>query len=169
MATYTSNTINGYYLTVDVTESDVSTDNNTSVVNYTYKLHRGSSRFVDYAIPRSLSIDGTQVYSSSSYIGFSSSETVITLTSGSRTITHSDDGSKTVAISFSATGLGDYSWSGTLSGSGSFALTTIDRGVMRLKVNGEWKKGLAYIKVNNEWKKAKAVYIKVNGEWKRSK
>lgn len=40
--------------------------------------------------------------------------------------------------------------------------------VMRLRVNGEWKKTTPYVRVNGQWKKA-TPYIRKNNEWKRGK
>lgn len=45
------------------------------------------------------------------------------------------------------------------------ATTPADQAKIRIKDNGEWKKGKAYYKSNGEWVKAKKVYIKKNGEW----
>lgn len=36
------------------------------------------------------------------------------------------------------------------------------------KVNDDWKPGQPYVKVDGEWKKGIAFYVKVNGEWKLS-
>ncbi len=57
------------------------------------------------------------------------------------------------------------------SGSDSYAIGTIevttpsDQAKIRLKVNGEWEKGLVYIKINGTWTAAKKIYRKVNGTW----
>ena len=40
--------------------------------------------------------------------------------------------------------------------------------VIRLRVNGEWKKATPYVRKNGEWKKA-TPYIRKNNEWKRGK
>lgn len=57
------------------------------------------------------------------------------------------------------------------SGSDSFVIGTIeidtpaDQAKLRLKIDGEWKRGRVYIKVNNIWKPAKKIYRKINGIW----
>lgn len=47
--------------------------------------------------------------------------------------------------------------------------TPTDQARIRIKKDGQWKKGRAFLKVNGEWKKADKIYIKVNGEWKENK
>ena len=87
--------------------------------------------------------------------------------SGTQTIAHDSDGSKTINISFSVTdGAGKSYTPGNASKSGTMTLTTIPLHSIRINVNGTWKAGTPYINVNGTWKKGTA-YINVNGTWKK--
>lgn len=55
--------------------------------------------------------------------------------------------------------------SGLWTESGTLSAITKDY-VVRLNVNGTWKKGVPYIKMNGAWKKT-IPYVKVNGAWKK--
>lgn len=128
MATISANTSNGkFQISLTVTESSYSTAENTSLVSWSFQIKSlGLGGFGDYGIPRTATINGTNVVNSSAYTSCYNNQTT-SWGSGSLTIPHNDDGSKTISISFSATGLGDYSWNGTVSQSGSLTLTTIPR------------------------------------------
>ena len=128
MATISANTSNGkFQISLTVTESSYSTAENTSLVSWSYQIKSlGLGGFGDYGIPRTATINGTNVVNSSAYTSCYNNQTT-SWGSGSLTIPHNDDGSKTISISFSATGLGDYSWNGTVTQSGSLTLTTIPR------------------------------------------
>lgn len=128
MATISANTSNGkFQISLTVTESSYSTAENTSLVSWSFQIKSlGLGGFGDYGIPRTATINGTNVVNSSAYTSCYNNQTT-SWGSGSLTIPHNDDGSKTISISFSATGLGDYSWNGTVSQSGSVQLTTIPR------------------------------------------
>jgi hypothetical protein len=41
----------------------------------------------------------------------------------------------------------------------------LEAGLMRVKVDGEWKTGKVYVKQNGRWHRAKSVDVKVKGEW----
>ena len=129
MATYSGGFDNsGYTLYLDVSESNVSIDNNTSVVNWTLRIV--STKSLTYGswdwdgTPYSVKIDGSTVSSGSKAYDFRNYQN-LTIASGSKTITHSSDGSKSVSCSASFgnsnTPIGDASASGTLT------LTTIPR------------------------------------------
>lgn len=128
MATISANTSNGkFQISLTVTESSYSTAENTSLVSWSFQIKSlGLGGFGDYGIPRTATINGTNVVNSSAYTSCYNNQTT-SWGSGSLTIPHNDDGSKTISISFSATGLGDYSWNGTVTQSGSLTLTTIPR------------------------------------------
>lgn len=38
---------------------------------------------------------------------------------------------------------------------------------LRIKINGEWKRGIPFVRVNGEWKRG-IPYIKIDGTWRRS-
>ena len=46
--------------------------------------------------------------------------------------------------------------------------TVQNAGVVRVKVNEEWKEGQVYVKVNDAWKEADVINTNVNGSWKDS-
>lgn len=129
MATYSGGFDNsGYTLYLDVSESNVSTANNTSVVNWTLRIV--STKSLSYGswdydgTPYSVSIDGSVVASGSKTYDFRSYQN-LTVASGSKTITHNSDGSRSVycnaSFGNSSTPIGDASAGGTLT------LTTIPR------------------------------------------
>ena len=119
---------NGYTLYLDVSESNVSTTNNTSVVNWTLRIVSTKSLTYGswdlYGTSYSVKIDGSTVASGTKTYDFRTYQN-LTIASGSKTITHNSDGSKSVSCSAtfgnSSTPIGDASASGT------FKLTTIAR------------------------------------------
>ena len=124
--------LNGYVLELTVTEQSTDTVNNTSLVDYVLKLRSGSkNRFTLYGLGAEVSLDGKVVGSRDRYeaaqvsLGYNTS---VTLVSGSTTVAHSDDGSKTMAVAFSIDmKAGDYT-PGPVSVTGkTMALTAIPR------------------------------------------
>ena len=56
--------------------------------------------------------------------------------------------------------------SDTTATSASFeVITPADQAKIRIKDNGEWKKGKTWYKKNGAWVKAKKIYIKKEGQW----
>lgn len=129
MATYSA-VMSGdsrYTLYLDVTESNVSIPNNTSVVNYTLRLvfsqslvYGAWSNIGKY----SLTINGVALASNVTFSYDFRNYSSLTLASGSLTVAHNADGSKTVGCSGYA--LMD-DGKGSASPSGNFVLTTIAR------------------------------------------
>lgn len=116
-----------FKVTLTVTESSYSLENNTSVVAWSFGIESlGRGGFSSYGIPRTATVNGDKVVDTSASTSCSNNGST-SWGSGTKTITHNADGSKTISISFSATGLGDYSWSGTISNNGTLTLTTIPR------------------------------------------
>lgn len=119
---------NGYTLYLDVSESNVSVSNNTSLVSWTLRIV--STKSLTYGswdlegTPYSVTIDGSKVASGSKTYDFRNYQS-LTIASGSKTITHNSDGSRSVSVSAtfgnSNTPIGDASASGTMT------LTTIPR------------------------------------------
>ena len=129
MATYSGGFDNsGYTLYLDVSESNVSIANNTSVVNWTLRIVSTKAlvygSWDGYGTPYSVSINGSQVASGSKTYDFRNYQS-LTVASGSKTITHNSDGSKSISCSASfgnsSTPIGDASASGT------FTLSKIPR------------------------------------------
>lgn len=130
MAEYTKTLSGGsassqYRIRMVVTESDVNINNNTSKVNVTAYIDKlkGTGYFSNDGKPWNIKIDGTTVASGNKTYNFTN-YTTLTLGSGSKTITHNSDGSKSVAVSayFSSS---PYLGSATVSA--TFNLTTIAR------------------------------------------
>lgn len=113
------------YCTLEVTQQSQSVSDNSSVVKYTLTLVRPSAISSSATKTWSVTINGTKKSGSGS-IGGSGNKTLL---SGTMTIPHNNDGTKT--LSFSGSCQLDITWSGTqlgtISGSGSMTLTKIPR------------------------------------------
>lgn len=101
MATFYSNTNNTYRLRLEVNVENQSIIDNTSNISYALYVENGSSTFGSWTHARSLTIDGTSVYSISNQISLLSKNSELLLTSGTRTINHASDGSKTLSLAAS--------------------------------------------------------------------
>lgn len=130
MATYDVSNGNGRFtLRLTLTEGAYSVANNTSPVNYTLSLIANTSyNFWGYSIGYSVTLDGVTVASQAktgSYTlnGYSS----LSLCSGTATISHNSDGTKTLPLSFSIQMTSADHTPGNLSKSDSMSLTTIPR------------------------------------------
>lgn len=131
MATYSgTGSINkNYKLHLIVSESDVNKSNNTSKVNWKVTLQAtGAYNFAQINSTVKVVIDGDTVYNKSSYKTVSANST-ITIASGSKTITHKDDGSRSVVCkaTYDQSSTASYT-PGDMTASGTLALTQIDRG-----------------------------------------
>lgn len=119
-------------------ESSQSTANNTSTITWKMELIAGSSGRISSSAYKdwSVTVNG-ESYSGTNKIGISNNST-ITLASGTTTIAHNSDGTKTFNYSFSQefaiTFSGNYI--GTKSGSGSGTLDTIPRKSSLTVANG---------------------------------
>ena len=122
-----------YTLTMAVTEQSYSVANNTSVVKYTVTMATKASSYTgytDYRTQVSFKIDGSTVYSYDASRDFNptaASSYSEVLCTGTKTITHSSDGSKSISLQTTVSvASGPYS-PGSASLSGSLTLTTIPR------------------------------------------
>lgn len=130
MATITANGAKGHHkFTLTVSEISTSTTNNTSTMNFSFVLSSIQTGWDWYGfgskISYTVSINGT-TYSGTipSYDGTSS----VTLKSGTQTVAHNSDGTKTMAYSFSVSdGAGQSYTCGNASASSSMTLTKIPR------------------------------------------
>lgn len=113
------------YGVLTVTESATSVANNTSTVTYSLVLKRPYEIVSTATKSASCTINGT-TYNWSGTIGGTGDKTLI---SGTQTVTHNSDGSKSISVSASITL--QITWSGqwidTISNSGSLTLTKLDR------------------------------------------
>ena len=130
MASISANGAKGYHkFTLTVSENSTSTENNTSTVKYTFQISPVQTSWAwsswGSSISYTVTINGTNYTGTiPSYDGYAT----VTLKSGSQTVTHNSDGSKSISYSFSVTdGAGQYYTPGNASASGTLALTTIPR------------------------------------------
>lgn len=114
------------YATLDVVQTSQNIANNTSNVSFTLTLHKPSRVSSGATKSWSVTIDG-QTFSGSGSIGGTGTQTLLT---GNKTVTHNNDGTKSISFSASV-GINitwSGSWLGTISGSGSMGLSNIARG-----------------------------------------
>ena len=129
MAVY-SKTSNGYTLSLTLTEK-VNTAANTSDITYTLALKSNASNkyFEQYSIGYSVSLDGTvraSLARGKTYYSIAANGT-LTLCSGTATIRHNADGTKTMPLVYSIDMASASYTPGAVSGSGSMTLTAIPR------------------------------------------
>ena len=114
------------YVRLTWSTSSQSVENNTSTVAYTLSIYRSSNISSTAAKSYSVTFNGVTVASGTTSIGGTGTKTI---KSGTTTIAHNADGTKTFSYSFSQqvdiTWSG--SWVGTVTGSGSGTLDTIPR------------------------------------------
>jgi hypothetical protein len=130
MATFKSNISNTYQLILEITQGTQSIENNNTVLNWVLKMSNGSTRYQNVNTKDSfyVAINGQVVYNTTKAIWFENFNSTITVASGSLTVPHNVDGSKSVAASFSFYPAKTASYyPSSMSGSGSMALTTIPR------------------------------------------
>lgn len=130
MASISANGAKGNHkFTLTVTEKSTSVDNNTSSLEFSFVL---SPVYTSWnweqwgsSISYKVTINGTDYTGSiPAYDGYST----VTLKSGTQTVSHNADGSKTISYSFTVTdGAGQRYTPGNASASGSYILTTIPR------------------------------------------
>ena len=132
MATYTkvcSNNSN-YTLRLELSESNVNIANNTSVINYSLYLDSSYTRFEDWDVTYTLYLGSVVSINNTSRMSMPPARgEPLLLTSGSRTVTHYDDGSMSLSISCSvSTSTSQFYLPGSATISGqSFTMTTIAR------------------------------------------
>ena len=128
MASFTETTqYRGYTLRLDVSEASTDTATNPSVVNWVLYIVNGSNRF-SANLSYSVVIDGSTRANYSGNVNTTdvSYHEAHTLASGSYTVTHNNDGAKTIYCSASCSGGGSYG-PGNGSCGGYLTLTTIPR------------------------------------------
>ena len=128
MASCSGNGSRGHHrFTLNVNETSVNTTNNTSTVSWSLVLSPIQTGW-DWnisGISYSVSVDGG--VASGNIQSYNGSSTV-TIASGSKTITHNSDGSKSIGFSFNITDSANKTYTpGNASGSGSMTLTKINR------------------------------------------
>lgn len=130
MATISANGAKGHHkFTLTVNETGTSTENNTSSLSFSFKLSPIQNNW-DWAkwgtsISYTVQINGTQY---SGYIPDYDGVSTVTVKSGTQTVSHNADGTKSISISFSVTDKANQRYTcGNASASGTMALTAIPR------------------------------------------
>ena len=131
MASITGNGSKGHHkFILTVTESATSTENNTSTVKFTFQIApiQTSWDWYDWnttTINYTVNINGTKYTGTiPNYDGYST----VTLKSGTQSVAHNSDGTKSISYSFSVVdNTGQTYTSGNASASGTLTLTTIAR------------------------------------------
>ena len=160
MASFESETqYRGYKLRLDVSESSYSTENNTSTISWTLYIVNGYSGGMNYRFNGyfhySATIDGSKRVNydgnvDTTDVGYGQPHT---LASGSYTVTHNNDGTKTISCSAECSGGGSYG-PGNGSCSGNLTLTTIPRSATILSFSGtdiDNDFSVGYTKYVNDW------------------
>lgn len=114
------------YAVLNVTQQSQSIENNTSVVRWELLIYRPSAIYSSANKAFSVTINGSVVSSGTTTIGGSGTKSIA---SGTTTISHNADGSKSISFGFSLAFEITWgsTWIGTGKASGSMALTTIAR------------------------------------------
>ena len=130
MASISANGSKGHHkFTLELTEGNYDINNNTSPVEFTFKISplqtgwnwSGWSNKISYKVI----IDGAEYTGT---IGSYNGSSTVTLKSDTKTVYHEADGSKSIDFSFTVTDTSGQSYTcGNASSSGSMTLTTIPR------------------------------------------
>jgi len=146
----------GYKLRLDVDETSTSPSTNESTVTWTLYIVNGNARFAAAPFTYKVIIDGSQRvnYSGSGVdttdVGYNQPHK---LASGTYTIGHNNDGSKTISCSASCSGGGGYG-PGTGNCGGNLTLTTLNRAANIDSFSGndiDTDFSIGYTKYVNEW------------------
>ena len=156
-----------YYYYATVEELAVDEDNNRTQVRIRgYARGAYDPQYEGHTATGQLYLDGVAVGSSTAPSTMGT--TYVKIAETTRWITHNEDGTKQITIGLSLTCSGSGSYlpaSGIATLSPKCTLTKINRGLMRVKVNGAWKTGKPYVYVSGEWKLGQA-FVK-DTEWRR--
>ena len=141
MATYTKTCSNNssYTLRLELSESNVSIANNTSVISYALYLDTSYPRFEDWDVTYKLSIGSEVSINRTEKLSMPPTRgESLKLTSGTKTVTHDSNGAKSLNVSCSiSTSTSQFYLPGSASISGqTFVLTTIARKSTMSNVSG---------------------------------
>lgn len=154
-------------LVLDVSVVSQSIQNNTTSLTWNLYMHEhvNANPWRATANSSAVAVVGNTVYSSGSLsYDFRGTNAVNGIASGSITVTHNPDGTKTIPIQASFADGGNII--GNASISTSLTLTAIPRNRAKVGVGGSWKTAEVFVGVNGEWKMAE-VFVGVGGAWKR--
>lgn len=128
--TYTQSS-NTFTLELTLVEQSTSTGANTSTLSYTLKLKSTTKNFAQYGVGAAVKLDNQTVAvrdrGSAPRITLGTYSEV-TLLSGTHTVAHTSDGSKSMALAYSLDMASASYTPGPMSGSGTMTLTKIPRG-----------------------------------------
>ncbi|MGL4754261.1 MAG: DUF859 family phage minor structural protein, partial [Aeromonadaceae bacterium] len=127
MATFTSTPNKEYYVRLIVNQTSQNIANNTSTVSWELWVGNGVNTMQHNGQQLSASINGKTVHSATQQITLLSKNMTVKIASGTETIQHNADGTKTIACSGQWIPTGAYAPSATLTASGNLQLTTIPR------------------------------------------
>ena len=139
MASISADGAKGHHkFTLNVTQSATNVANNTSTLSFEFKLSPVESSWNweqwNQSISYAVTINGTKY---TGYIPNYDGYNIVTLKSGTQSVTHNADGTKSISFSFSVTdSTGQYYTSGDASASGTMTLTTIPRASTISAVSG---------------------------------
>lgn len=127
--TLTGSGIRGYTIEFYLSEDSTSIENNTSTISYSLKIKSNNYSYAEYGTGYSIYINGTRVaYLADNGMDTSlSAHSSLTLKTGTTTVTHNNDGTKTVNVSASVSMPEGSYGPGDMSCSGTWDLTTIPR------------------------------------------
>ncbi|NJE74705.1 hypothetical protein E0L15_08850 [Pseudoflavonifractor sp. SW1122] len=128
--TYTQSS-NTFTLELTLVEQSTSTAGNSSTLSYTLKLKSTTKNFAQYGVGAAVKLDNQTVAvrdrGSAPKITLGT-RSEVTLLSGTRTVAHQSDGSKSMALAYSLDMASASYTPGAMSGSGTMTLTKIPRG-----------------------------------------
>lgn len=150
-----SSELHYYALELVLTEQSTDLITNTSLVNYILRLRSGNTSFSQYSIGASISLAGKVVATRSRtddpQMAISENST-LTILSGSATVTHDADGSKTMSVAFSIDMAAVSYTPGPVSVSGkSMDLTKIDRGLVYIDTGSGFEEYQVFIDNGSGW------------------
>lgn len=130
--TITANGAKGHHkFTLNVNEDSINAANNTSAISWSFVLSpivKGYDWYYSASKPVEYTVTINGVATSGVIYNYDGSSTV-TVKTGSTTVSHNADGTKSISVSFSVTSLNVSYLTGAASASGTMALTAISRGV----------------------------------------
>ena len=128
--TYTQSS-NTFALELTLVEQSTSTAGNSSTISYTLKLKSTTKNFAQYGVGAAVKLDNQTVAvrdrGSAPKITLGT-RSEVTLLSGTRTVAHNSDGSKSMSLAYSLDMAPASYTPGPMSGSGTMTLTKIPRG-----------------------------------------
>ena len=162
-----STTSNTFTLALTLVENSTSTAGNTSSVGYTLKLKSTTKNFAQYGVGAKVELNGAIVAvrdrgtAPKITLGTYSE---VTLLSGTATVGHNSDGSKSMAFAYSLDMAAASDTPGAVNGSGTMTLTKIPRGATITSAPNFTDEDNPVVKFSNPAGMAMALCITSGGE-----